>query len=249
MRGILRIELQADTSEGLRRLQAEADRLQAAGSLNSGDHWGRNRPTPLILAVLATLQQMAGERERCMYCVDSLGPDIEHFWPKTPYPERLYVWENLLLVCTDCGRKKGAQFPLTAQGEPLLVDPSAEDPWEFLDFDPMTGNLNARYLLASDAFSAKGESTVKVLHLDRREGVAAGYRKTYSDLCRLVGKWTDQQWTDQDLQENYLEELRKTDDHGLLGWFLNGSGQNEPAFSSFRGRFPEAWGVCKELFH
>jgi uncharacterized protein (TIGR02646 family) len=187
---------------------------------------------------------MAGERQRCMYCVDSLGADIEHFWPKTPHPHRMYVWENLLLVCTDCGRKKGAQFPLTPHGEPLLIDPSAEDPWEFLDFEPETGNLTARFLLSMEGYSAKGETTVNVLHLDKREGVAAGYRKTYGHLCKRV---TD--WTNQNLADDYLEQLGKVDDHGLLGWFLHGSGQNEPAFSRFRDCYPEAWAACKERFH
>lgn len=243
MRGILRIELQTKTAEGLRRLQAEADTLQAEGILRPNDHWSRHRPTAAILAVLTTLQQMAGERQRCMYCVDSLGADIEHFWPKAPHPHRMYVWENLLLVCTDCGRKKGAQFPLTAQGEPLLIDPSSEDPWAFLDFDPDTGNLTARYLLSSGAFSDKGETTVKLLHLDRREGVSAGYRKTFLRLRKQVTEWTNQ-----NLAEDYLEQLSKVDDHGLLGWFLHGSGQNEPAFSRFRERHPAAWAVCKERF-
>jgi uncharacterized protein (TIGR02646 family) len=244
MRGILRIELQTDSADGLRRLQAEANGLFAANNLNSNDHWGSHRRAPLILAVLTILQTMAGERQRCMYCVDSEGADIEHFWPKTPYPQRMYVWENLLLVCTNCGRKKGAQFPLTAQGDPLLIDPSTENPWEFLDFNPVTGNLTARYLLASGAFSAKGEATVKVLHLDRREGVAAGYRKTYGHLCQLLTEWSTQ-----NLPDDHLEQLRRADDHGLLGWFFQGSGQDEPAFSSFRGRYPEVWNVYKKLIH
>lgn len=243
MRGILRIELQTKTADGLRRLQAEATALQAAGSLQLNDHWSNHRSNASILAVLTTLQQMAGKRQRCMYCVDSLGADIEHFWPKTPYPHRMYVWENLLLVCTDCGRKKGAQFPLTAQGAPLLIDPSSEDPWAFLDFDPDTGNLIARYLISTGAFSDKGETTVSVLHLDKREGVSAGYRKTYSRLCRLVADWKDQ-----NLAEDYLEQLDKADDHGLLGWFLHGSGQNEPAFSRFRGQYADAWAECHRTF-
>jgi hypothetical protein len=27
-----------------------------------------------------------------MYCLDSHATDIEHFWPKTPYPQRMFVW-------------------------------------------------------------------------------------------------------------------------------------------------------------
>jgi uncharacterized protein (TIGR02646 family) len=235
--------LHAETVDALRRLQAEASRLQAVGSLQPIEHWKHHRSTKPIHALFATLQQMAGKRQRCMYCVDSLGSDIEHFWPKTCYPERMYVWENLLLVCTDCGRKKGSQFPLTEQGEPLLIDPSVEDPWKFLDFDPDTGNLIARYLPSTGAFSGKGETTVAALQLDRREGVSAGYLKTYRALCHLVTQWVDDR-----LAENYLERLCETDDHGLLGWFLRGSGQNEPSFTRFRERYPEAWIACTEKF-
>jgi hypothetical protein len=62
-------------------------------------------------------------------------------------------------------------------------------------------------------------------------------------LCRLVSDWADQQ-----LAVDYLEQLREADDHGLLGWFLHGSGQNEPAFSRFRELYPEAWAVCQQSF-
>jgi uncharacterized protein (TIGR02646 family) len=176
-----------------------------------------------------------------MYCVDSEGSDIEHFWPKSSYPDRMYVWENLLLACAHCGRFKGAQFPLNSTGLPLLVDPSAEDPWNFIDFDPDTGNLNARYLLPLDQYSEKGEITVRLLHLDKREGVSAGYRRTYERLCQLV---TD--WTDHHLAADYVDQLYKADDHGLLGWFLHGSGQAESCFPRFRERYQEAWIACRE---
>jgi len=238
------MELEAETAQELSRLQTEADGLRVAGVLQPTDHWKNHRTSPSILGALAALKRMAGQRQRCMYCVDSLGPDIEHFWPKTPYPMQMYVWENLLLVCTDCGRKKGSQFPLSAAGQPLLIDPTSEDPWEFLDFDPVTGNLNARYLLSTEKYSAKGETTVKVLHLNRREGVSASYLVTYTRLCRLVGRWADE-----GLPDNYVERLREEDERGLLGWFLHSTGQNESAFSRFRGEYPEAWADCQQAFH
>jgi uncharacterized protein (TIGR02646 family) len=176
-----------------------------------------------------------------MYCVDSEGSDIEHFWPKSLYPDRMYAWGNLLIACTKCGRFKGKQFPRADDGMPLLIDPSAEDPWEFLDFNPETGNLDARFVFSAEAYSAKGETTVTVLHLNSREGVSSGFRKTYRRLCELVTEWCDQQ-----LPENYLERLRERDDHGLLGWFLHGSGQNEPVFSRFREQYSNAWAVCQQ---
>jgi hypothetical protein len=156
----------------------------------------------------------------------------------------MYVWENLLIACAPCNRNfKGEKFPRDGDGEPLLIDPSAEDPWAYLDFNPVTGNLSARYLLSTGAYSAKGETTVSVLHLEKREGVSAGYRKTYSHLCKLVSDWTDR-----NLADDYLEQLRKADDHGLLGWFLHGAGENEPAFVRFRERNPDVWLACQQAF-
>jgi len=126
-----------------------------------------------------------GERERCMYCLDSHGTDIEHFWPKAPYPERMFTWSNLLLCCAECGRLKGDRFPLDV-GRPMLIDPTAEEPWQYLDFDPETGNLVARFDLDADDWSAKGQKTVELLQLDRREALATGYRRTYRRLAAVV---------------------------------------------------------------
>ncbi len=244
MRRIEREALTPGISNALQSLQEEVDSQREQEGFDPQEHWKRKRGSQPILAVLEALKRMAGSRERCMYCVDSEASDIEHFWPKSPHCDQMYLWKNLLIACTQCGRFKGKQFPRADDGAPLLIDPSAEDPWEFLDFDPVTGNLIARYLLSTEAYSLKGETTVAVLHLDRREGVSAGYSKTYRGLCQLVADWTNQH-----LAENYLDQLREADDHGLLGWFLHGSGASEPAFSSFRRRFPEAWITCKELFH
>ncbi len=244
MRRIERENLPTETAKALQLLQEEVDGLREQEGFDPGVHWSGKRKSQPIVAVYAVLKRMAGPRERCTYCVDSEGSDIEHFWPKADYACRMYVWENLMVACAQCGRFKGKQFPFAADGTPLLIDPSAEDPWEFLDFDPETGNLNARYLLPTGLYSVKGEATVAILHLDKREGVSAGFRKTYRRLCELFMAWSNQ-----DIAVDYLEKLRESDDHGLLGWFLHGAGQNEPAFSSFRGRFPEAWRACREIFH
>jgi uncharacterized protein (TIGR02646 family) len=241
MRRIEREQLAPETVTALRLLQEEVDGQLEQEGFDPGEHWRGKRKSPPILAILAVLKGMAGPRERCMYCVDSEASDIEHFWPKAEHTDRMYVWENLLVACAQCGRFKGTQFPLTVGGEPLLIDPAAEDPWEFLDFDPETGNLNARYLLLTGGYSAKGETTVTILHLDKREGVSAGFRKTYRRLCELVSVWSDQ-----NIVRNYLERLREADDHGLLGWFFHGAGENEPAFVRFRERYPDVWLACQE---
>ncbi|HAN46134.1 MAG TPA: HNH endonuclease [Cyanobacteria bacterium UBA8156] len=77
---------------------------------------------------------------RCAYCESQITAvtygAIEHFFPKSRYPDRTFAWENLLLACDVCNSRKGDTFPLdAADGTPLLVNPCAEDPAVHLQFD------------------------------------------------------------------------------------------------------------------
>jgi uncharacterized protein (TIGR02646 family) len=238
-RTILRDEI----ADAIRAYQAEVNRQRQDQGFSAVSFWDHRRQTKAVLEVLATLKQMAGAHQKCMYCVNSEAGDIEHFRPKTPYPEHMFRWENLLLCCGICGRKKGNQFPM-ADGQPLLIDPTSENPWEFLDLDRNTGNIVPRIEPISGEEKPKGRETVRVLELDRRQSLANGYKRSASRIIQVI-----EDILEEGLNAAHLSQLCEADDHGLLGWFLHGSGQNEPAFSSFRGRFPEAWSTCKELFH
>lgn len=48
--------------------------------------------------IRATLRMMASGIERCMYCEDSTGTDIDHFYPRSDYPEYAFDWTNYLRV-------------------------------------------------------------------------------------------------------------------------------------------------------
>jgi uncharacterized protein (TIGR02646 family) len=191
--------------------------------------------------VLHSLQGMAGPRSRCMYCLDSEGADIEHFWPKAPYVERMYQWGNLLLSCTVCGRLKGNRFPLRA-GRPQLVDPSQENPWDHLEFDSVTGNLSARYLPAAKRWSAKGQATVDLLQLNRREAVARGYLSTLRRLSAHVRAALAAPTVD---VAALCNSLQADDDHGLLGWCFSARGAQIAPFSELLANHPVVWRRCK----
>ena len=240
MRRVIRPELDADVHRKLKRRQTDADRKRAAGTLDVPREWQSARQTRPLHAVLATLKAMMGARQRCMYCLDSHGTDIDHFWPKTPYPERMFVWPNLLLCCAECGRFKGDRFPL-ADGQPLLLDPTAEDPWQHLDFDPATGNVVARFDVAKNDWSAKGLTTVELLQLDRREAMAAGYQKTFRRLAALVDHALA---AGSPHGAKLIRALQDADDHGLLGWCFLGSGQGMSPFSELRANHARVWAGC-----
>ena len=240
MRGVTRAQLEEGVLGKLRQRQAKVNRKHAEGSLDIEQEWKAARRTRPLQTVFATLKGMMGARERCMYCLDSHGTDIEHFWPKTPYPEKMFVWLNLLLCCNECGRFKGDRFPLV-ENRPLLIDPTAEDPWRHLDFDPVTGNLVARFDVQANDWSPKGLKTVEVLQLDRREALASGYRKTFSRLSKLVEQFLA---TDAPTAADLMAALREADDHGLLDWCFRHSGQTIKPFSNLRKNHPRLWVEC-----
>ncbi|MBK6972203.1 MAG: TIGR02646 family protein [Sterolibacteriaceae bacterium] len=215
----------------------------ALGTLDIQREWKAARQTKAVGAVLRTLQQMMGVHERCMYCVDSHGSDIEHFRPKARYPGRAFEWSNMLLCCTECGRFKGSQFPM-ANRRPMLIDPTAEDPWQHLDFDPDTGNLTARFDLHVGDWSVRGAKTVEILRLNRREAMSAGYLKTYRRLTRIVQTSLALLADGAPEAPELLAALRDADDHGLLPWCFDGAGQTFAPFSELCHQYPQVWADC-----
>ncbi|MGN8275841.1 AAA family ATPase [Pseudomonas sp. SMN5] len=84
-----------------------------------------------------------------------------------------YEWSNLVLACVVCARYKGSQFPtedkrvapftpLTMADEerPVLIDPSHDDPYEYLAFSA------DGYCLSR---GTRGKETVDILKLNRSE--------------------------------------------------------------------------------
>ena len=241
MRCVKRQVLTNDVQADLDRRQAATDAACHAPGFDAQAVWSAARRTCTVESVHETLRAMMGDRERCMYCLDSHGTDIEHFWPKAPYPERMFRWLNLLLCCTECGRFKGKQFPLSAAGMPMLVDPTTENPWEHLDFDPKTGNIVPRFDLAANDYSAKGRETVRVLNLDRREAMAKGYKRTLRRIAGVCDEALNDAHPD---PAALMFRLREADDHGLLAWCFKGSGANDYPFSELRAKHPAVWSAC-----
>lgn len=86
---------------------------------------------------------------KCAYCESHLAHvsygHIEHFKPKSTYPEDCFTWNNLLLGCEICNGSqfKSTHFPLASDNGPL-VNPTVENPFDFFEFeyDPATSLAN-----------------------------------------------------------------------------------------------------------
>lgn len=242
MRKVQRPTASTDILKYLAKKEAAVAAAKLAGKLDIDAIWKGARQTKKVgEQALGLLQGAMGARQRCMYCLDSHGSDIDHFWPKSPYPERAFQWDNWLLCCTECGRIKGTKFPLARNGRPLLVNPFNEDPWRHLDFDVDTGNLTARYVKALKAYSPKGVATVEALDLNVREAMAAGYRGTFRRLSSEVERALA---APQFPTTQLLPDLLLADDHGLLPWCFRWAGRNEPPFKALRQTQPAVWRAC-----
>lgn len=131
----------------------------------------------------STLAEMAPGLERCMYCGDNQGTDIDHFEPVRVNPLRTFDWGNHLLACSLCNSHlKRDLFPLADDGTPLLIDPSSEDPAAHLHLSLAAGV----YLDLSD----RGKETIKVFGLNRSI-LIRGRRRAYLATPLLLNRWFD----------------------------------------------------------
>lgn len=192
------------------------------------------------------LQQEAGDRARCVYCSDSMGVDIDHYFPKSLYPARAFEYENLLLTCSNCNRRKLDRFPLDAQGRPVLLCPTRDDPWNCLFFAEETGYLSPR-LVNRDVENVRGAETVQLLgSVLNSDSVVLGRKRSWDQLVRgLTAIMTD---SAHNVMMNDVEQIIDLDDYGLIDWMFHREGQEADDVRGLREEYPDRWRcVCWEL--
>lgn len=144
------------------------------------EHWSSRRRNLALIAVETALKAMSTGLQRCMYCEESRGADIEHFEPKERAPERAFAWPNLLFVCTICNRQKSTNF------DPAMIDPTAVDPLDHLMLSFTTGCYSAR------PGSAPGAATLRVLpRLESDQPLILGRQHAWTKLQVLLQSYED----------------------------------------------------------
>lgn len=207
--------------------------------------WNRARPTQTMGCVVDELRRMVGARGRCMFCEDSRGVEIEHFWPKARYPVRTFLWDNLLLICSACNRKKGERFELGATGSPLLIDPTRDDPWDHLYYDSETGIVTARFIPATGEPDPRGQYTVARSNLPLNvQAVTEGRLRTQRNLKRCVDRFLEVSSSTRGrpaLEQEFLACVDDNSDYGLASWFFSRDGQKEPPFANLQDTVTDVW--------
>lgn len=76
----------------------------------------------------------------CGYCEQECKGEVEHFRPKSRFPERVYEWKNWVLACHVCNNMKGGKWPVGGYVDPCAKSPNAR-PEAYFDFDTATGEI------------------------------------------------------------------------------------------------------------
>ena len=189
----------------LAEYQAEIDRAGdyaarvAEGKRKFGARNRRSNAT--FREVRRRLSDMCAGAQRCVYCEDSVGDEVEHIKPKDLYPEDVFRWPNYVYACGPCNggknnrfavmtnegqievtRPRGAPITPPIPGEPAFINPRAEDPLAFLTMDLLgTFIMLPREGLIADA-ADRADFTIETLNLNRdllldaRMNAFGGYR-------------------------------------------------------------------------
>jgi hypothetical protein len=175
------ISRQPLSAAALRFLKKRTEKvLSATDSKAEARRLWRLQRNKTFAEIRATLREMAAGRERCMYTSDSEGTDIDHFWPQARYPEKAFTWENYLLAASRCNSNdKRDEFPLDESGEPLLLNPTVDDPQEHLDLVPANGRYAHR--------TRRGAESLRVYDLNRSL-LARGRRSSWTviEACLIL---------------------------------------------------------------
>lgn len=175
-------------------LPSYADRVRAATSKWSAASVGPARDK---------LRSARPGRDRCIFCEDSEGRDVEHLLPRFLFPEATWRWQNLLCACGGCNGSKGSRHAiLTESGEyrdvsrrprdPVVppppgpsawIDPRVEDPMRLLQLDILGESF---YFLPRDSLSKEDQARVEwtveeCLELNKRESLVQARRHAFTN--------------------------------------------------------------------
>jgi uncharacterized protein (TIGR02646 family) len=240
MRRLFRPSLAPVLEDYLHRMQDLID-----SGADVGTTWKAQRQSSSMRSIVQILGSITGPRERCMYCEDSRGTDVEHFRPRSLYLDHVFHWPNFLWICSACNRSKGNRFPCDAFGNPLLIDPTLEEPWDFLFFDPDTGEITARWDSRTGEENPRGRVILEILSSLRHQAVTEGRRRTSLRLKRSIRSFMGQRGEDGEVPESAVEDLLEcvddATDYGIAVWFFLRDGREEDPFRALRTGFPSIW--------
>ena len=102
----------------------------------------------------------------CAYCEEICKGEVDHFRPKSRFPELVYDWSNWLFACHDCNQAKGGKWPVEGYVDPCAYSESAH-PEQYFDFDVLTAEMLPQKGLSKWRLS-RAQKTIIDLRLNGR---------------------------------------------------------------------------------
>jgi len=219
------------------RLKKESQAI--SGHANSKEEAARRysnaRKAVWFSAVVNSLKKMTGPGQRCMFCSGSESTDVEHYKPKSVFPDLALTWENYLWSCTPCNRGKGNRFPPQTEPGGMLVNPVEENAWDFFFIDEF-GLLTPVWDKKAGTPDERAVSTMEILDLNR-EAVQETRLFRLNDLKRQVSEslalFKSGTLSRQMMRQRLDEWLVQPFQPDVADYFFNGPGREEKPFSEF----------------
>lgn len=152
--------------------------------------WENRKSNNTFKEIKAGLKEMAVAKKYCCYCESNEFSDIEHFYPKTLFPQKAFVWENYLYVCGLCNSKyKNDTFAIftsnnstsytditpsnpriyqnPATTDAVLINPRKENPMDFLWLNIARGEYISNPFSENLKEDIRANYTIDTLNLAR----------------------------------------------------------------------------------
>lgn len=225
--------------------------------------WGQKNRA-VFTEIRATLELICGGARRCLYCEDSAADEVEHVWPKKFYPQKTFTWQNYLFSCGPCnGSHKSDQFAVfdingnaidivrkigdpvvtPPSGEPLFIDPTNDDPTEYMSLDLGTGLFVPKHPKGSRKFK-RAEYTIKVLGLNSRDYLSRARRNAYAAYKDALDSYSALKSLDRPQKELLANRLEISEKHHPSVWHeIKASAQQGIAHKKVFDQSPELYGI------
>ena len=100
----------------------------------------------------------------CAYCEEFAKGEVDHFKPKSRFPDLVYYWTNWLFVCHECNHSKLDKWPADGYVDPCAIADS-ERPERYFFFNTKTGHITPKRNLPPKSF-LKAQETIEDLGLN-----------------------------------------------------------------------------------
>lgn len=225
-----------------RRLAKETREIAAADDpkVEASRRYDTARTAKWFTQITKALADISGPGQRCMYCSGSEASQVEHYRPKSIFPELAMTWENYLWSCGLCNQFKGNRFPPRTEPGAQIVNPMEEDVWSFFFLDEF-GNLCARWRTDIDDTDPRAEKTIAVLSLDRdalQETRQIRIDELRQKVRDAVSLFRNNHLSHEDLKARKEAWLKEPFQPDVADYFLAGPGGQEKPFSDFLALVP-----------